>query len=465
MSIIFQFQIEVRVRPTGSQLVCIKRKVDHCLQYPGQSTMESSLGTASIDCLSVSPSVGPNASEVSSFTVGQLVEVEPRTWPGINQPGGIGRITGVAAASVSVRYLVHRRHEKGIPLRFVKVHAMPKKRLRDRSMLLGRCQQCGSLRTDCGSCDLWAEQEVHHAASRKNDVYHSNPSRWSQAKNHRDQLESDDSDSDGDSSSLEEDIAEENRRFQRYQRRKKRTLRFLADASDETSQESRSPSSSGSSSNDDSPLRALVGQESQPMAKSSTMAGRKLRAVLQSNKGCKRAPLAVKDSTGDEEISVKIVPRRAFAVMEEDEKSFDSVSCPGTPDLTQRASPALFQQAGKRHSGVSSEDGDENEKERMNLVECIGGDQFIQPEGDASDLPHDIFDLTKFLTYAELAPFFDRTIDEIETVKLPYTRRLVDELERALDNFQSLSTGCREELLDQWYVEPCCLPFSFGKRF
>jgi hypothetical protein len=46
------------------------------------------------------------------FRVGQLVNVAPRTWPGINQPGGIGRITGFALDSVSVRYVLDGPHEK-----------------------------------------------------------------------------------------------------------------------------------------------------------------------------------------------------------------------------------------------------------------------------------------------------------------------------------------------------------------
>ncbi len=50
------------------------------------------------------------------FRLGQLVNVTPRTWPGFNQPGGIGHITGFARDRVRVRYVLDGPHEKELGL-------------------------------------------------------------------------------------------------------------------------------------------------------------------------------------------------------------------------------------------------------------------------------------------------------------------------------------------------------------
>ncbi|KAL7567627.1 hypothetical protein ACA910_000221 [Epithemia clementina (nom. ined.)] len=120
----------------------------------------------------------------TAFTVGQLVQVDRRAWPGINQPGGVGHIVEIAAAAptkqeapdpnssnktatttatnnsnliLTVRYVLDNRYERNINSQYVHVHNQSSTRsLRDRRMLLGRCQNCGSLRRDCGSCDVWS---------------------------------------------------------------------------------------------------------------------------------------------------------------------------------------------------------------------------------------------------------------------------------------------------------------------
>ena len=200
---------------------------------------------------------------LSHLQVGRMVNVLPRTWPGINKQGGTGRITAVHRSSagadnndgggggaaahathVDVRYVVVGGRERRVPVEYVvaapeyeqeyeheqeyeykeKVDgignttssgsgasAQPttglassspggldsaaatsssgsaapsasasdgrptnatnasvggagtarrrRHALRDRSMLLGRCGRCGSLRSDCGSCD-WVALEM-----------------------------------------------------------------------------------------------------------------------------------------------------------------------------------------------------------------------------------------------------------------------------------------------------------------
>ena len=116
--------------------------------------------------------------------VGRMVLVASRTWPGINKPGGVGSISHVHNKEeeeedvvVDVSYVLGGR-EKRVPLRYVQwapqYEQQPQRQgnkqggnnhqyrggLRDRSMLLGRCKRCGSLRTDCGSCD-WMHQQYN----------------------------------------------------------------------------------------------------------------------------------------------------------------------------------------------------------------------------------------------------------------------------------------------------------------
>jgi len=144
------------------------------------------------------------------FSVGQLVHVAARTWSGINEHGGVGRVTGLRTDDggggdgsrqttnenlnqqlrpsskkletndddadknnndklpnqqqsrlqrrllVSVRYVIDGRRERDVDSKYVQCYKSRPK-LRDRSMMMGRCSHCGSLRTDCGSCDLYAE--------------------------------------------------------------------------------------------------------------------------------------------------------------------------------------------------------------------------------------------------------------------------------------------------------------------
>ena len=134
-----------------------------------------------------------------------LVDVEDRMWPGMNKQGGIARVTAVHRVQrcVDVHYVVDRRRkEKDVSLDFITLapqynvvvpsssQALPSQSssslsqtilsqqqyqdkssgLRDRSRLLGRCNLCGSLRTDCGSCD-WVEEERRHR-ERQDQILH-----------------------------------------------------------------------------------------------------------------------------------------------------------------------------------------------------------------------------------------------------------------------------------------------------
>jgi hypothetical protein len=175
----------------------------------------------------------------NSFHVGQLVNVAPRTWPGINQPGGIGRITGLARDRVSVRYVLDGRHEKEIDIKYVGIHQQgPIRRLRNRSMLLGRCNVCGSLRTDCGSCDLWIEEEQVRAS--RTLARATEDSLLLATHNEDDDDEgnnNDDKSSSSDNEEFEKIQKQNQRRYRKYLRMKARAQPYFDDSSSDGSSE------------------------------------------------------------------------------------------------------------------------------------------------------------------------------------------------------------------------------------
>lgn len=78
--------------------------------------------TARIAEPSHQPHVDDEGHQVA-FNIGTLVNVESRTWPGINKPGGVGRVVSFDAQNccVDVKYVLGGE-EKGIDLEFVKLH-------------------------------------------------------------------------------------------------------------------------------------------------------------------------------------------------------------------------------------------------------------------------------------------------------------------------------------------------------
>ena len=53
-------------------------------------------------------------------------------------------------------------------------------------------------------------------------------------------------------------------------------------------------------------------------------------------------------------------------------------------------------------------------------------DGFIQPEGNAEQLPADVVDATAHLSRSELVPFLETTMDRIQRQVDTYTRLLQD---------------------------------------
>ena len=82
---------------------------------------------------------------------------------------------------------------------------------------------------------------------------------------------------------------------------------------------------------------------------------------------------------------------------------------------------------------------------------------FIQPEGDASQLPDDVRDATVGLNYAELAPFFDETIRNLERDIPIYSERVV-KLDQEWKDYRKgqIMGDERKELEAKRYVVKIC---------
>lgn len=150
---------------------------------------------------------GDHSKDIEDYPIieNAIVEVLPRTWPGSNKEGGVAQVVkcyftpneveieGVSngqsqetfqkqrLSHVDVKYMARRGREKMVPIEYCQ--AAPQyddsyrrqkaskeialngtnsdqgigRTLRDRSAMKGRCSNCGSLRSDCNSCD-WREE-------------------------------------------------------------------------------------------------------------------------------------------------------------------------------------------------------------------------------------------------------------------------------------------------------------------
>jgi hypothetical protein len=399
----------------------------------------------------------------SLFHVGQLVNVAPRTWPGINQPGGIGRITGLAFDRVSVRYVLDGRHEKEIDSKYAGIHQQgPTRRLRNRSMLLGRCNVCGSLRTDCGSCDLWLEEEqvrVSQTLARATE-----DSLLLATTNAVDDGGNDNSSS-SDNEELEKMQKQNRRRYRKYLRMKARAQPYFDDSSSDgpsekgghnVKEKGNNPTDdSSSNSDDDLPLHQLAWQASQmespapprrrrlstPLTNSSKKTRRRLKGPRRRRmeKSILEELSEPKDSTPRSESSP--LARVSFVRSPGSEDLSDSTrtSREEHPERVPVAAPEAF----------IDEPATEFENEDSFLPESTQ-DGFIQPEGDAEDLPDDIRDQVTHLKYSALPPFFDRIVDQLERDWIPDFKLRLALLEAQWK--KSLTSELKEELFKERYV-------------
>jgi hypothetical protein len=343
----------------------------------------------------------------SSFSVGQIVRVEARTWPGINQPGGVAKLTGIDASGrkVAVRYILDSRHERDVDVRYIQAFDSST-RLRDRSMLLGRCRNCGSLRNDCGSCDLRQADETGWQSWPAADL---TTSKRREAE--EDMLDSSSDDDDGDDSleellrQTQQTFARQSRKLARLRQRARQLLNESSSSGEEemekkaTLAQSRNfrqeesvplndaeshaddKSDSSSEESDDSLIQEWAALQRQPLVR------RRRRPLSLSQRSVLDSPMEATP------------PRAVRKIAREDDLRTlrDDASHPQHPD-----------------------DSNDNREDDQH---------FIQPEGNAEVLPVDVQDETSQLAYTQLSGFVDRLVQELEEKGLPSARQKLVQLE------------------------------------
>jgi hypothetical protein len=415
----------------------------------------------------------------TSFHVGQLVNVASRTWPGINQPGGIGRITGLAQDRVSVRYVLDGRHEKEIDIKYVGIHQQgPMRSMRNRSMLLGRCNVCGSLRTDCGSCDLWIEEEqVRVSRTLAKATEDSLLLATHNEDEDDDVINNDDKSTSSDNEEFERMQKQDKRRYRKYLRMKALAKPYFDDSSSNGSSEKSGHKKVGrkkgghieqednatdnsSDSEDDIPLHQLALQASQrepPVHSRRRLLASPLR---NSSKQTRHHRLKGPRSRQMERSVLEDLPNPKESTSRSDSSPLARVSfvrSPGAEDMSDSTTSSRGEPPARApvpapapEAGIEATASEFENEDDIVLPESTQ-DGFIQPEGNAEELPDDVRDRTQHLKYSELAPFFDRIAVQLENDWIPDFKLRLAILEAQCK--KSLTSDMKEELFKERYVK------------
>ena len=404
-----------------------------------------------------SSAAATNANGGTAFAVGMIVQVEARTWPGINKPGGVGRITqihysedGKELTSVDVRYTVVGGRERRVPIQHVEqapefdaaniggggdsavVDSQPRN-MRDRSGLLGRCKRCGSLRADCGSCD-WIEEARIAEQTRNQPEQQTNANTQQRTKkasrSKRKIRVSSEEESLSSSSEDEEQIKADNKRRRRYRRQRASWLRIMND-------DSATDDSDESSDNDDDPMMArLVELERRRRVEKKQRLARKYS--VSTKKKRTRRPRTIGLSTL--EALENPLPSRKTSLNADNSRPSSPALSPRPDSIDAQASPpAEVDDFGD--ADISSQDSlpppdDDIEMEQASStakdsrdyspmadasMEDLEGLGFIQPEGEAvaEHLPSGIVDQTRSVPYKELPVFFDNLMNDLSNELIP----------------------------------------------
>ena len=436
------------------------------------------------------------ASEVPLDTdcvaVGRLVEVASRTWPGINKPGGVARVTSTQVdgnnrvKNVDVQYILGSSKEKNVPVEYVTLapqyevsRTAAKSSLRDRSMLLGRCRRCGSLRTDCGSCD-WAteeqqQQQPHPIRSSRRKATAQTSTRKTKPTSGPMALAMSSSDSEDDDLLLQELLQRNQRMYRKYLRMKSKWKDEFDSEDEETAEKKRlvktkNRSKAGpkkyekqshSKSHDGYGLLPSLSSSSSEdeLFKSRRLRSRrsyrhKITSVLETHTTSleelpKKSSLT--STSRDKSMNLGFVkaaqdttpPKKPtgrssrmmdteespFGVAESSspesnrEPSFDDDNDFPMPDSPQSSVASLPHKELLQGANATALDDDDTN---------LALSQFIQPEGRAAaeNLPDDTLDRTRTLPYSELPNFFDTMANKIKEELLPDFKLRIAKLER-----------------------------------
>jgi hypothetical protein len=382
---------------------------------------------------------------LSSLYVGQVVNVAARTGPGINQPGGVAKITSITAdQGICVKYIIDSRQERGIDAQFVAAHHH-RERLRDRSALVGRCTRCRSIRSDCGSCDFGAATEQQPEKSARPirlDSLQSlgRPVAADAGSNHLFESETNSSE---DTEELSDAMKRLEIQYERFKRKKHDVIRrksnYLIDtSSDSTNGANSSVGRQAPQSTSSQPL--MIDPQSLSQWSVSTSSDRRRRRKRQQNikmRSSKRRQ-RILDDGDDERMSVS------------------SQGSVGSEELCQDI-------AGHDYLDVDSDSMEDEHEVAIDSSPFYREDEgFIQPEGAAESLPVDIEDKTIGLEPNQLVVFFIETANDLETNKLPRANDKVTKLERQFNNMSLQSKQVNvdadtlrervDRLYDIWYA-------------
>lgn len=474
-----------------------------------------------------------------------IIEVKPRTWPGINKPGGIAKVTECHYKSddkdflshVDVHYIVGRSREKMIPIEYItpapqfddafqrrkneRTDIVSEKepnrqyqrlQLRDRSALLGRCKLCGSLRSDCGSCD-WIEEERQQrlqssennaptsdliyddSSSDESDVGRIHTERRSRS---RMQIESSSSDHDiseesSDESSDDEPLSNiysfaskkflaarktaqklanaekiKSRRHQHMKRDKRRKLKTKYKASDKQFKErlrflntllssSKKSSRVNASIHTSSVLENIGDDEhnnTHSFQRNVVRPSKKRRTHVSDDEPHSDSNDTPGDKLSviiDKEMNVDNTPEnRRIGYVHDDEIGEKEVEEDGKDDDESNA---------KRNSSVNMLPRTTEQMQKESLRERIQGyynsdsqlDDFIQPEGSADCLPSDLVDRSAGVHFDDLPDFLHELQQEVINVKLPAARKVIDKLKKSFEDANASNSSAKLlELENEW---------------
>jgi hypothetical protein len=360
------------------------------------------------------------------FTVGQWVSVASRTSPGINQPGGIGRITAVNDSDhVSIKYVLDGRHEKNVHVQYVQKYSWETTtstatgtssgtRLRDRTMLLGRCTYCGSLRADCQSCDFatssWKRDWNNPTLAVVPQENHSEPPKRRSTPTSSSLAQQDDGN--GSDTSCGSSDSSNDRAYERMMRRHRREyVRYK-----------RSVRRAAALNNDGEPLVVTKQSEggSVPRHRSLKRMRRRDRHELRNETSILATVGAASKSGNDDRNESDDHPM--LDLSSNNERSSDSDHSLDHLPLQELAARAL-QCSVTQHQA-----------------------SFIQPEGDAEKLPPDVLDLTGAVAYPQLLPLLDELLQKMENKDIPQAKRELLQFERAFLAARNDPLAMREQL-------------------
>jgi hypothetical protein len=392
---------------------------------------------------------------IPNFSVGQLVDVKSRTWPGINKHGGVGRIVRLSENCVDVHYVLGGR-ERGIPIEYVNLLPQAfssRKSLRDRSILLGRCRTCGSLRADCGSCDF--QEPTYHTYTKGRS--------WKRIQGTvtnritiKDKLNNE-------STSSEESFLSDVKKWKRQKVDAKFKLDRLQQNIWDSSEESKNTSSendSESSEDDDQYLKVL--KSNARIHRNKILLNRLERTTRPKLHDHDKSinTLLASDSKGELQSRINISDDFVHETRGESNKSVSKFI--NAPNIAESRGDDIFEDTDalrllddtntdmetltENKSDLSIESHEEKERQvisypkTVSMLEYQSGallfendlDGFIQPEGTANLAPRDREDKTLDIPFAELPQMFDETLQCV-TVAFPEILSNWSNLQRRVD--------------------------------